>query len=409
MSKSIVLLTNSYPLSEKGETFINAEVRILSKYVKNIYIIPREDSLDRNYQVAIPDNVYIYKLKNMSRLNKIRDLIVSPVLIICTIMEVVSDFDKKEYIIRYIMKAIRARFTIKELIKEKDLDPKDIILYSYWFHFNSLALALFNKNVFKKISRAHGYDFYKERSKQVYKRYTMSRIDKVYTASETGKQYIINEYKKSNIKTSILGVENNWCINEYRKKEELFIVSCSRLIKLKRVNLIIDSLAKINCIKINWLHIGDGKEECYIKNHAKEKLDNKKNIKYSFAGYLKNAEVMNIYNKQNFDLFISLSETEGGVPVSMQEAQSFSIPIMATNVGGCNQIVNNDTGFLISSISETEIIKHVIHNIKAYSYLSIEDIVSLRTKCRKYWEKNFDAQVVYEDFVNELLSREDKL
>ncbi|MFZ7119657.1 MAG: glycosyltransferase [Eubacteriaceae bacterium] len=409
MSKSIVLLTNSYPLSEKGETFINTEVRILSKYVKNIYIIPREDLLDANYHVETPENVHIYKLKNMSRLNKVRDLIASPLLLIHTVMEVVSEFDSKEYIFRYIMKAIRARFTIKELLKEKDLDPKDIILYSYWFHFNSLALALFNKKVFKKISRAHGYDFYKERSKQVYKRFTMSRIDKVYTASETGKQYIINEYKKSNIKTAILGVENNWCINEYRKKEELFIVSCSRLIKLKRVNLIIDSLAKINCIKINWLHIGDGKEDYNIKKHAKDKLDNKKNIKYSFAGYLKNDEVMNIYSKQNFDLFISLSESEGGVPVSMQEAQSFSIPIIATNVGGCNQIVNNDTGFLISSISEIEIIQEVVNNIKGYSCLSIEDVVRLRTKCRDYWEKNFDAQIVYKDFVNELLSREVKL
>ena len=31
----------------------------------------------------------------------------------------------------------------------------------------------------------------------------------------------------------------------------------------------------------------------------------------------------------------------------MMEAQSFGIPIMSTNVGGCSEICNEQTGFLI--------------------------------------------------------------
>ena len=31
----------------------------------------------------------------------------------------------------------------------------------------------------------------------------------------------------------------------------------------------------------------------------------------------------------------------------MMEAQSFGIPIMSTDVGGCNEICNENTGFLI--------------------------------------------------------------
>lgn len=41
---------------------------------------------------------------------------------------------------------------------------------------------------------------------------------------------------------------------------------------------------------------------------------------------------------------MSLSE---GIPVSIMEAISFGIPIIATNVGGNAEIVNDETGVLI--------------------------------------------------------------
>jgi len=43
---------------------------------------------------------------------------------------------------------------------------------------------------------------------------------------------------------------------------------------------------------------------------------------------------------------MNLSETEG-IPVSIMEAQSAGVPILATNLGGTSEIVNNENGFLV--------------------------------------------------------------
>lgn len=48
----------------------------------------------------------------------------------------------------------------------------------------------------------------------------------------------------------------------------------------------------------------------------------------------------------DFDLFVNMSLSEG-IPVSIMEAISFGIPIIATNVGGNAEIVNDETGVLI--------------------------------------------------------------
>ena len=43
------------------------------------------------------------------------------------------------------------------------------------------------------------------------------------------------------------------------------------------------------------------------------------------------------------DLFLTVSANEG-IPVSIMEAQSFGIPVIATDVGGISEIVNNVNG-----------------------------------------------------------------
>lgn len=54
------------------------------------------------------------------------------------------------------------------------------------------------------------------------------------------------------------------------------------------------------------------------------------------------------YSEHPVDVFINLSTNEG-VPVSIMEAISFDIPIVATDVGGTSEIVTDETGILVSS------------------------------------------------------------
>lgn len=63
---------------------------------------------------------------------------------------------------------------------------------------------------------------------------------------------------------------------------------------------------------------------------------------------LSHDQVMNYYKEHHFDVFINMSTNEG-VPVSIMEAASFGIPIIATNVGGTSEIVQPSVGMLLSS------------------------------------------------------------
>ncbi|MFZ7133051.1 MAG: glycosyltransferase [Eubacteriales bacterium] len=404
MSKTMIILTNAYPHTEKGETFLTAELKVISKIITNIYIVPREDVDDPAFKINLPENVQVYPLVTMSKLQKLMNLLCNPAFILEIIKEILKDLKNWRYSIRYGMKAITAQNTLIKLVHEKHMSPSDLILYSYWFHFNALAVALFPLRGSKKISRAHGYDFYKNRSIQVYKKFTMSRIDKVYTASEEGTRYIRKEYGMDNVETATLGVENTFAPRKYEKNEQLRIVSCSRLISLKRVNLIIDALSQIDFSEIFWTHIGSGEEEERLKEYAEKKLRANKKIQYKFNGHLTNSEVFKCYKNDIFDVFISLSASEGGAPVSIQEALSFGIPIIATNVGGCSALVNENTGVLLNEGQDEEaLVCEVLRVIRKYLTYDEVYIEQLRENCRNHWHQYFNAETVYGEFIREIM------
>ncbi|MBK6836141.1 MAG: glycosyltransferase [Bacteroidetes bacterium] len=128
------------------------------------------------------------------------------------------------------------------------------------------------------------------------------------------------------------------------------IVSCAKVRNIKRIHLIPEILEHLD-IDLKWIHIGnenlkskDTSIPVYEAN--KEKLKGKKNIVTEYKGAISNKDVLDFYKENTINLYISVSETEG-LPVSMMEVISFGIPILATNVGGCDEIVTNKAGVLI--------------------------------------------------------------
>ncbi len=96
-----------------------------------------------------------------------------------------------------------------------------------------------------------------------------------------------------------------------------------------------------------------------------------KNIIWELKGATPNHEILEYYKNIHVDLFIQLSRTEGGVPVSMQEAASFGIPLLGTNTGGIPEIIK-ENGWLVDVSASAQEISKIINNIIDQKHLLFE-------------------------------------
>jgi glycosyltransferase involved in cell wall biosynthesis len=142
-----------------------------------------------------------------------------------------------------------------------------------------------------------------------------------------------------------------------------------------------------------WTHIGNGPLFEEIKSACNFLPEN---VKVNFKGRLTQELVFTFYSSTPVDFFINCSISEG-LPVSIMEAISFGIPVVATNVGGTSEIVNPLTGFLLDSKFETRRVAQMLVTLKN------SDIAALRKSARLFWKQNFDSPQNYSRFVSELL------
>ena len=170
----------------------------------------------------------------------------------------------------------------------------------------------------------------------------------------------------------------------------LRVVSCSSLVKGKRVNLIVKALAKL-ALDVEWVHFGDGDQCDEVEDLAIRLLPD--NVNYKFMGNVKNSEIMAYYANESVDCFITTSESEGA-PVSIMEAMSFGIPIIGTDVGDVGFMVEGN-GILLSDNPHVAEISDAIMEIHNETDEHIEQLrkVSLE-KWRKYYNAENNSKIV---------------
>ena len=273
----------------------------------------------------------------------------------------------------------------------------------YTYRLNSGALTAINlKNILdgkKCIGRAHGIDLYEYRDSADYlpfRKYIMKNIDKIYTISMDGYNYLTERYPFVNNKVQVARLGTvDYGVEKFRPGECLSIVSCSRVEKIKRIDRIIKALAKITSINIKWTHIGDGSLLPDIKNLAESALPS--NIQIKFVGNLENSKIYEVYKENYFDVFVNVSYDEG-LPVAIMEASSFGIPIIATDVGGTSEIVKNGyNGWLIPREYGDDVLSDLL---LSYYEMTDYDKHILRKNARNKWEEEFNQETNYRKFVD---------
>ena len=293
-------------------------------------------------------------------------------------------------------------------LKKMPLDlTKETIFYSYWYSYQALSLVLLKKKYpdIRIITRAHGYDLYNERTangRQPFKEYMSNKLDGIFFIAEEGYRYykdtFLNGKELDTFHISRLGVPPKSKRNPLNHSDIFELVSCSSVIPVKRVELIIQALVHIKKAKVHWTHFGDGKCMDTIQKLSKELLDSKANITYSLLGHVSNSDIMEYYVENTVDCFILTSSSEG-IPVSIQEALSYGIPIIGTDVGGLSETIDGN-GILLSSNPS---IPDITRALEKMIELEQNDKILMRERSYQIWREKFDSDKNYKSFVEQLM------
>lgn len=414
MAKALVLLCGAFPF-QTGEEFLVEETKYYNNFEK-VLIIPTEAYDYSIVKKIYSENITICKINN-GRDGRIRKFLGCMLGMIST-----DTFDEIEYLRKtkrltlYSLRQLSVyQYTVKRKLKLikgtidtiiQENGENNVVIYCYWLSINAKIALTYKKKYpgITIISRCHGGDLYEYRYKSDYlpfRREIMSEFDCIYSISENGKAYLSDRYKnlKPKIKISRLGTpaaglpdEN---IND--KNRGLRIVSCSYCRPLKRIDKIIDALSTIKDVLIEWTHIGAGDEFEFLQKTAKEKLP--PNISSNFMGYVPNDKILEIYKQNRFHVFINVSETEG-VPVSIMEALSCGVPIIATDVGGVSEmVIESKNGFLLDKNFLIEDLKNAI--MKIYS-MNESAYQKMRESSYSLWDERYNSTKNYTKFVEEI-------
>lgn len=402
-NKTLFLFTASFPYGNKAETFIETEINYLSVAFDKVIIFP--SAAESDYIRPVPENVELdnsFIRLSFTRGNKIGIVFKWLFSFLSVIMSEISDKgfrtvmqNLKFFIDIFSRHAIKAE-KLSYLLKNKN--SANTVFYDYWFENSTLALSLLTRKKIIEgfISRGHRFDIYDEcwaKTGVPYRAFKIKYVKKIYIVSEYGKQYFAEKLKpkalENKIQKEYLGIDKRQSVNAEKKPMPL-IISASSVSNRKNVIHIPDLIKNIKT-ELRWVHFGDGEEMKQLKLNC---LSLPKNIDWKLMGHVDNKYLIEFYSNNYVDLFLSLSESEG-LPVSMMEAQSFGIPIIAFPVYGIPEIVKDGlTGFCLKHYSDTA------SNVKTLEYALKYPFD--KSKIITFFEQNFDAANNYRKFVDEI-------
>jgi glycosyltransferase involved in cell wall biosynthesis len=276
----------------------------------------------------------------------------------------------------------------------------DFVCYTYWYNQVALSLAILKKMDPKLcwVTRAHGGDYAEKQRKSVFpfRYFTNSQVNKIFPVSSFAKNYFINKFKVPEQRLSVahLGLQVEGTLSPV-ESTSLHLVSCSALIPLKRVELIVEILSFIGD-HVQWTHFGGGPLIDQIQNKI-AKLPS--SVKVDLKGYQPNNEFLSFLTQTSVSFFINVSDSEG-LPVTMMEAISRGIPLIGPAICGIPEIINTDTGFLISPDFDPADVAKLITSEHDRAGIYSSDY---RKKILMFYEHNFSAKENYKKLSKEIL------
>lgn len=409
--KVLFLFTKGFPFGA-SEPFLELEYELYNKYWDKVVIVTTNNSKDVR---VLPEWIDVIWDSNENKRNyliwnkmlslfrvevwhEIFFLLKKRIMKYNSIQEVVTTAAKGR---------IRSKCALKWLKKHPDYEVKTI--YSYWANTPAYSAIRFKEKLKGSIycvTRAHRFDLYEYAAIDQYipfRKYIYKNISEIAAISDDGKDYLVGKYPDlahGKVFVSRLGAKDVGNEQFAQQGNSFRIVSCSRMTPVKRIHRIVEALSEIKDIEIEWTHIGGGQLENRIKELATQMLPS--NVRSSFTGVLKNEDVYKYYNTHYFDVFLNVSESEG-VPVTIMEAMSYGILVVATNVGGTKEIVmERPNGYLLDKEFCVDDLIRIIREIATRKSNNLSDYNQSRIETKKHFMEMCDAETNYKMFLGRI-------
>jgi colanic acid/amylovoran biosynthesis glycosyltransferase len=286
------------------------------------------------------------------------------------------------------------------------LGPADTVLYSYWLDALALGLSVVRARqpslVF--VSRGHRVDVFEREHRPPYlpcRKWLLGRLDRLFLVSEDGRSYVTSSHPEAADRAVVsrLGTPEPGFRAAASTDGILRVVSCSAFLPIKRVDVLAEGFVQAARSRVDrrieWDHFGSGPLQQEIETWLGQSAP--PNLRWAFHGHVSNDAIFARYRSQATDLFANSSESEG-IPVSIMEAQSCGIPVMAPSVGGVPEAVSPENGLLMPAPVRPPAVAEIVSSVLSEPGC----LATRRIGSRQRWEERFRAERNFTEFAETL-------
>lgn len=402
---AVVIITSQFPFGV-GEDFIAGELPALQAQFDRVLIAPLANKteqmrqLPEGVELVEPDRLAASKMRPTVAFSAARQAVVA------ARAEAARSAKIAAFSAAWVASATRQARALEASLRRALTPNTKVVFYGYWLARHA-AIAAELKRAWPgpavAVSRAHGGDVFEDRAARGFlpgRRYLARRLDKVFSISQAGANTLAQAgFKPQQVSVARLGVAATSVRPPASVSEPWCLASCSNAAAVKRLDFLAQVVAALRerGRAVHWVHIGDSAAGEFDLAREVTRLGIDEDV--TLVGPVPNPAVRAKLADRGAHLFLNVSSSEG-VPVTIMEAFSMGLPVLATAVGGTGELVRDGKEGALISIDHSA--DEVARRVEDLLTQSPESYRQMRRAALARWEQLAHAGTNYPDFAAQL-------